>query len=141
MRDRSGTTGGTSGGVISAGSQSRLAGLHVLAVEDESLVAMWLEDLLTDLGCLVVGPANTIAAALMLLEQQSVDAAILDINIAGEKVFPVADRLTALNVPFVFATGYGVSGVQEPHAHRPVIQKPYTMGTLQRALEAVVVSS
>jgi CheY-like chemotaxis protein len=141
MRDRSGTTGGTSGGVIAAGPQSRLAGLHVLAVEDESLVAMWLEDLLTDLGCLVVGPANTIAAALTLLDQQSVDAAILDINIAGEKVFPVADRLTALNVPFVFATGYGVSGVQEPHAHRPVIQKPYTMGTLQRALEAVVVSS
>jgi CheY-like chemotaxis protein len=141
MRDRSGTTGGTSGGVIAAGPQSRLAGLHVLAVEDESLVAMWLEDLLTDLGCLVVGPANTIAAALRLLDQQSVDAAILDINIAGEKVFPVADRLTALNVPFVFATGYGVSGVQEPHAHRPVIQKPYTMGTLQRALESVVVSS
>ena len=60
-------------------------------------------------------------------------------GIEGE-VFPVADRLTALNVPFVFATGYGVSGVQEPHAHRPVIQKPYTTGTLQRALESVVVS-
>ena len=138
MRDRSGTPGGTSSGVIAAGPQSRLAGLHVLAVEDESLVAMWLEDLLTDLGCLVVGPANTITAALTLLDQQSVDAAILDINIAGEKVFPVADRLTALNVPFVFATGYGLSGVQEPHAHRPVIQKPYTMGTLQRALESVI---
>jgi CheY-like chemotaxis protein len=113
----------------------------VLAVEDESLVAMWLEDLLADLGCLVVGPANTIKAALTLLDQQPVDAAVLDINIAGEKVFPVADRLTALNVPFVFATGYGVSGVQEPHAHRPVIQKPYTTRTLQRALESVVVSS
>ena len=113
----------------------------MLAVEDESLVAMWLEDLLTDLGCLVVGPANTINAALALLDQQPVDAAVLDINIAGEKVFPVADRLTALNVPFVFATGYGVSGVQEPHALRPVIQKPYTTGTLQRALESVVVSS
>jgi len=141
MRDRSGTTGGTSGGVTAAEPQSRLAGLHVLAVEDESLVAMWLEDLLTDLGCLVVGPANTINAALALLDQQPVDAAVLDINIAGEKVFPVADRLTALNVPFVFATGYGLSGVQEPHAHRPVIQKPYTTGTLQRALESVVVSS
>ena len=139
MRDPSGTTGGTSGGVTAAGPQSRLAGLHVLAVVDESLVAMWLEDLLTDLGCLVVGPANSVNAALALLDQQSVDAAVLDINIAGEKVFPVADRLSALNVPFVFATGYGVSGVQEPHAHRPVIQKPYTMGTLQRALESVAI--
>lgn len=118
--------------------QGRLAGLHVLAVEDESLVAMWLEDLLSDLGCVVVGPANTITAALTLLDQQPIQAAVLDINIAGEKVFPVADRLTALNVPFVFATGYGVSGVQEPHAHRPVIQKPYTMSTLQRALESVI---
>jgi CheY-like chemotaxis protein len=141
MRYPSSTTSGTSGGVTAAGPQSRLAGLHVLAVEDESLVAMWLEDLLADLGCLVVGPANSVAAALVLLDQQPVDAAILDINIAGERVFPVADRLTALNVPFVFATGYGVSGVQEPYAHRPVIQKPYTMGTLQRALESVVVAS
>jgi CheY-like chemotaxis protein len=118
-----------------------LTGLRVLAVEDESLVAMWLEDLLTDLGCRVVGPANTISSALTLLAQQPIQAAVLDINIAGEKVFPVADRLAALNVPFVFATGYGVSGVQDPHAHRPVIQKPYTMATLQRALESVVHSS
>jgi CheY-like chemotaxis protein len=115
--------------------------MHVLAVEDEGLVAMWLEDLLGELGCVVVGPANTIPSALKLLDEHRIQAAVLDINIAGEKVFPVADRLAQLEVPFVFATGYGASGVLEPHAHRPVVQKPYTLVTLQRALESVVLSS
>jgi CheY-like chemotaxis protein len=119
--------------------ESELAGLRILAVEDESLVAMWLEDLLQDIGCVVVGPANTIAAALSLLERQPVEAAVLDINLAGEKVFPVADRLAALDIPFVFATGYGAAGVLETHAHRPVVQKPYTSSTLQRALESIVI--
>jgi CheY-like chemotaxis protein len=115
-----------------------LAGKRVLAVEDEALVAMWLEDLLRDLGCVVVGPANSIAAAVDLIETESVELAVLDINIAGEKVFPVAERLAAHQVPFVFATGYGASGVAEAFAQRPVLQKPYTLEALQRALESVV---
>lgn len=115
-----------------------LAGKRVLAVEDEGLVAMWLEDLLTDLGCVVIGPANSIETALMLLESNAIELAVLDINIAGEKVFPVAERLAARNVPFVFATGYGASGVAEPFAQRPVVQKPYTLEVLKRALELVL---
>ena len=123
-----------------SGAPTALAGKRVLAVEDEGLVAMWLEDLLTDLGCVVVGPANSIEVAFELLERDSIELAVLDINIAGQKVFPVAERLAARNVPFVFATGYGASGVVEPFAQRPVVQKPYTLEVLKRALESVISS-
>lgn len=125
--------------MTSAGNNA-LAGKRVLAVEDEGLVAMWLEDLLTDLGCTVIGPANSIEVAIELLAKDSIELAVLDINIAGEKVFPVAERLAARNVPFVFATGYGASGVAEPFAQRPVVQKPYTLEALKRALESVIVA-
>lgn len=115
-----------------------LAGKRVLAVEDESLVAMWLEDLLSELGCVVVGPANTLEIALELVDRDAIELAVLDINIAGEKVFPVAERLAARKVPFVFATGYGASGVIEPFNEHPVVQKPYTLDMLKRALESIV---
>ena len=121
-----------------ASASNTLSGKRVLAVEDESLVAMWLEDLLTDLGCVVVGPANSLEAALQLLECDAIELAVLDVNLAGEKVFPVAERLAARNVPFVFATGYGASGVVEPFSEHPVVQKPYTLEMLKRALEAVI---
>jgi CheY-like chemotaxis protein len=114
--------------------QSPLAGLRVLVVEDESMVAMLLEDMLYDLGCHVVGPAARVDEALATLVVERVDAAVLDINIAGEKVFPVADRLLELDVPFVFATGYGAAGLAERHQDRTVLQKPY----LSRALEAAL---
>jgi CheY-like chemotaxis protein len=121
-----------------AESSNTLAGKRVLAVEDEGLVAMWLEDLLQDLGCVVVGPANSLAVAFELLAHDAVELAVLDINIAGEKVFPVAEELAARNVPFVFATGYGTSGVIEPFGEHPVVQKPYTLEMLKRALESII---
>jgi CheY-like chemotaxis protein len=139
MRDRSGATRAARSRMMPE-THTALAGKRVLAVEDEGLVAMWLEDLLTDLGCVVVGPANSIEVAFELLERDSIELAVLDINIAGEKVFPVAERLAARNVPFVFATGYGASGVVEPFAQRPVVQKPYTLEVLKRALESVISS-
>lgn len=117
-----------------------LSGLPVLAVEDEGIVAMLLEDLLTDLGCRIVGPAARIEEALDLLEHQPVGAAVLDINIAGRLVFPVADELLKRNIPFIFATGYGAAGLIEPHCHRTVLQKPYGLESLQRALEDCVFS-
>lgn len=121
-----------------ADAPTALAGKRVLAVEDEGLVAMWLEDLLNDLGCVVVGPANSLEGAFELLEHDAIELAVLDINIAGEKVFPVAERLAARNVPFVFATGYGASGVIEPFDRHPVVQKPYTLEMLKRALESII---
>jgi CheY-like chemotaxis protein len=115
-----------------------LAGLRVLVVEDEAMVAMLIEDALLELGCLVVGPVAGVAAALQLLETEPVDAAVLDVNLGGEKVFPVADRLASGGVPFLFSTGYGAVGIQERHLHRPVLQKPYEPGTLGSALSVAV---
>lgn len=112
-----------------------LAGLNVLAVEDESIVAMHLEDLLLDFGCRITGPVGRVDDALKLLEDHAVDAAVLDINLAGERVFPVANRLGEQGIPFIFATGYGEAGLPEAHRSRPVLQKPYSAAALRKALE------
>jgi CheY-like chemotaxis protein len=113
-----------------------LAGLRVLLVEDETMVALLLSDMLQDLGCEVVGPASRVAEALALAESEKVDAALLDVNLAGEKVFPVADRLAERQVPFVFSTGYGLSGIEERYVSRRVLQKPYEQDQLAAALAA-----
>jgi CheY-like chemotaxis protein len=110
-------------------------GLRIFAVEDESLVAMQLEDILDDLGCVVAGFAMRIDRAQDMLDAApGIDAAILDMNVAGVKVYPVAERLRALNVPIVFATGYGLDGIDPEWRIYPVLQKPYTTEQIARAL-------
>jgi CheY-like chemotaxis protein len=82
--------------------------LRVLVVEDEGLVAMMLEDLLEDLGCELAGSMASVGAALAWIEAGGeADAALLDVNLGGEPVFPVAEALRARGVPFAFTTGYG----------------------------------
>jgi CheY-like chemotaxis protein len=105
--------------------KTMLQGLRILIVEDDRLVAMALEDLLTDIGCEVVGPAFTLPDAVQLASESAIQGAILDVNLAGEKVYPVADILNARNCPFVFVTGYGTAGLREADRSRPVLQKPY----------------
>jgi CheY-like chemotaxis protein len=83
-----------------------LSGRRVLVVEDETMVAWLLEDMLADLGCAVVGPAAHVNQALAMLDAEALDAAVLDINLNGQKSYPVADALAARGVPFVFSTGY-----------------------------------
>ena len=96
-----------------------LLGLRVLVVEDEALVAMQLEDMLDELGCVVVDVAGTVSRGVALAADAAValDGAILDVNLGGEKVYPVAERLAARGVPFVFCTGYGVAGIATHFAH------------------------
>lgn len=114
---------------------SSLAGFRVFAVEDESLVAMQLEDILDDLGCVSAGFAMRVDRALAMLEASpGIDAAILDMNVAGMKVYPVAERLRELGVPIVFATGYGLDGIAEEWRVFPVLQKPYTAEQIAGAL-------
>lgn len=115
---------------------SPLAGARVLVVEDEFIVAAVLEDTLEAFGCRVVGPASRVGEALDLIELEPIDAAVLDVNIAGEVVMPVADALASRGIPFVFATAYGRAGVEARHLDRAVLQKPYDVRSLQRALEA-----
>jgi len=115
-----------------------LEDLRVLIVEDEFLVAALLEDTLAGFGCRVLGPASTVQEGLELIRTERVEAAVLDVNIDGEPVFPVADALAAAGVPFIFATGYGRAGVADRHGERSVLEKPYESRTLRHALESAI---
>jgi DNA-binding response OmpR family regulator len=116
---------------------SRLTGRRILVVEDEALIAMLVEDALLDAGAVVLGPAATVEEALELFETEQPDAAVLDINLAGQASIPVADRLSAGAVPFVVATGYGAAGLPDRHRGVPVLAKPYDPRELIAALEQV----
>jgi CheY-like chemotaxis protein len=100
-----------------------LAGKRILVVEDEALVAMMLEDMLAGLGCEVVGPAMRLNEGLELARLNGLDAAVLDINLGGERSYPIADLLEERGVPLAFVTGYGHSG--RPGKADRVLQKPY----------------
>lgn len=108
---------------------------RVLIVEDESLVAMLLETILEDMGCTPVGPASTIDEGLALATgAEPLDAALLDVNVAGRQVFPIAEALKARGVPFVFSTGYGESGLSDEWRGHPTVQKPFTESAIREAL-------
>ena len=116
-------------------------GPRVLVVEDEALVSMMLEDMLDDLGCAVIGPAASLSTGLAMAREGGFDAAVLDVNLAGQQVFPIADVLAANGVPFVFATGYGRAGLREQDGARPVVQKPYSLRELETKLRSAGVLS
>ena len=111
-----------------------LTGCRVLVVEDEAAISMLLEDMLLDFGCEIVGPAARLASALEMVRSGGFDLAILDVNLAGEPIYPVAEALTERNLPFVFSTGYGSAGIKEPFRGRPVVQKPFSQQDLKRTL-------
>lgn len=124
----------------SAGGRPTLRNMRVLVVEDEALVAMLVEDELLGAGAKVVGPALSLDHALRLVEAAAGDgglsAAVLDINIGGRDISPVAEKLAALGVPFLFATGYSEGHNRDTGGHRaaPTLEKPYD---LQRLIAAV----
>ncbi len=109
-----------------------ISGNRVMIVEDEALVAMVVSESLSMLGCSVVGPFSRCADALAAIETDEVDAAILDVNLDGEMIYPLADVLTARGIPFIFVTGYGAESIDRRFVHIPVIQKPVERHTLQR---------
>lgn len=112
-----------------------LNGRRVLVVEDESLVAMLLETILEDMGCTPVGPASSVDEGLaMAADEPELDAALLDVNVAGSQVFPVAAALTARGVPFVFSTGYGEGGLPDEWRGHATVQKPFTESAIRQAL-------
>jgi DNA-binding response OmpR family regulator len=121
--------------------RAMLKGMRVLVVEDEPSVSMLVEDELCDAGAEVVGPVPTVDHALRLIDAAAADggisAAVLDIDLNGMKVAPVADKLAALGVPFLFATGYGVGRNTGGHGAAPVLRKPFAPQTLIAAVEAL----
>ena len=101
-----------------------MTGNTVLLVEDEAMVAMMVEQVLTELGLCVIGPCGTLREALRAANETPVDAAILDINLNGQVVYPVVDLLIAKGVPVVFVSGYGRESVDSRYSHIPLVQKP-----------------
>jgi DNA-binding response OmpR family regulator len=114
-----------------------LIGRRILVVEDEALIAMLVEDALLDAGAEVLGPAATVEEALSLFETGGPEAAVLDINLAGQVSTPVADLLAERGIPFVVATGYGAAGLPDRHRNAPVLAKPYDPRELVETLTRV----
>ncbi|MGO4706753.1 response regulator [Microvirga sp. 2MCAF38] len=115
-------------------SGDELKGMRVLVVEDEAAISLLLEDMLIDFGCEVIGPAARLSAALEAVAREAVDIAILDVNVAGEPIYPVAEALVERSIPFVFSTGYGSAGIKDAFRNRPVLQKPFAQHDLKQKL-------
>ena len=115
---------------------------RVLVVEDESLVAMMLADMLEEIGCTVVGPVASCAGALRLLEGgEALDLALLDVNLGSETAYGVADALSRRDVPYIFVSGYGASGLDQGYAAAPVLAKPFQPATLARTIGEILALS
>lgn len=115
-----------------------VAGARVFIVEDEALILDTLQDMLEGLGCHVVASALRVDEALAKLASLDLDVAVLDVNVAGQRVDPVADLLAARGVPFLFASGYGRGSLPAAHGDRVLLTKPYRKADLKVALAAVL---
>ncbi len=111
-----------------------LRGMRVLVVEDDSLICMMIEDFLGDLGCKVAATAAQLDDGLAKARTTAIDVAVLDINLDGQLSYPIALELKGRAIPFLFATGYGQSGVPLDFKTAPVLSKPFGMQDLQMAL-------
>jgi CheY-like chemotaxis protein len=111
---------------------------RLLVVEDEYLIRMLVEDMLADLGYDVAAAVGTIDEAREFATNGDFAAAILDVNVDGEWIFPVADILAKRRLPFVFVTGYGERSLPEPYRDRPALQKPFQVEQLKNALAGIV---
>jgi len=109
-------------------------GRRIFVVEDEFLIRMLLEDMLTDLGYDLVGMAGRVDEAAEMAQTKDFDLAILDVNLDGQDVYPVADLIGKRGLPFMFVTGYGGRGLPDNYRNRPTLQKPFQLDELKRML-------
>ena len=114
---------------------------RLLVVEDEYLIRMLLEDMLADLGYDVAAAVGTIAEASELAANGDFNAAILDVNLNGQEVYPVAEILAKRGLPFVFVTGYGERSLPEPYRDRPALQKPFQVEQLKIMLAEILAAA
>jgi len=110
----------------------------VLLVEDEVMIRMMVADMLEEIGYTITGEAGDIDEAVRLVQAIDFDIAILDVNVNGKVITPVAEAVQLRGLPFVFATGYGAQGLPEKFRDRPTIQKPFQIETLARTIESVL---
>ncbi|MDU8502120.1 response regulator [Pseudomonas syringae] len=108
---------------------------RVYIVEDEALVAMLIEDMVTELGHEVVGMARSLGEALLAAPDIQCDIALLDINLNGQRSFPVAQALAERGIPFLFASGYGAAGLEEGFLDRPILSKPFSISQLEKTIQ------
>lgn len=112
-----------------------LFGLQIFLVEDEAMVAAMLEDMLAEFGCILAGAAASVADALAAVRATAeIDAAILDVNLGGQKVYPVADILVRRKVPIVFSTAYGPADLAKRYPQSRLLEKPYQPPALAELL-------
>ena len=114
-----------------------LPGCSIVLVEDEAIIRMMVAEMVTNLGHRVCGEAGDVKQALQLIRATEFDLALLDINLNGSNVSPVADLLESMGKPFVFLTGYGLAALPEHHRERPVLQKPFAQAALGTLISAV----
>jgi CheY-like chemotaxis protein len=110
----------------------------VFLVEDEVMIRMMVADMLEELGFSIAAEAGEINDAIRLAQSAEFDLAILDVNVNGKVISPVADLIHARNRPFIFATGYGSSGLPEQYRDRPSLQKPFQVDTLAKMIESAL---
>jgi PAS domain S-box-containing protein len=113
-----------------------IAGNRILLVEDEALVGMMTSEMLTDLGFHVIGPFGRVDDAMAAVGREDFHAAVLDVNLGGGLVYPVAELIAARGVPLIFLTGYGAEGIDGRFSHVPLLQKPIEKHMLQNVLVA-----
>jgi DNA-binding response OmpR family regulator len=118
--------------------ETALTGRRVMLVEDETLVAMLVETALEEENCSIVGPYGNVGAALEAARSEDFDLAVLDVNLAGELVFPVAEVLAQRGVPFLLLSGYGEAALPADRKHWPICAKPFSMSELVSVLERLV---
>jgi DNA-binding response OmpR family regulator len=112
--------------------------LEVMVVEDESMVAIMIEDMLEDLGHRVVVTSGSMSKASKIVADASADLAILDVNLNGEETYPLAACFRCREIPFIFATGYGASGIKAEWSDVPVLQKPFQARELAEAIDHAI---
>jgi CheY-like chemotaxis protein len=117
---------------------ARPPGGSVFLVEDEVMIRMMVADMLEELGYSVAAEAGEIDEAMKLAQSAEFDLAILDVNVNGKVISPVADLIRARNLPFIFATGYGSAGVPEQYRDRPALQKPFQIETLAKMIDSAL---
>jgi CheY-like chemotaxis protein len=119
-------------------SSERKTSKRVFVVEDELMIRMLVEGMLEDLGHTVMGQAGSTEEAIEIAKHGVFDIALLDVNLNGKPITPVVEILIERGLPFVFASGYGQSGVPEAYRSSPALQKPFQIEALAEALEAAV---
>ena len=115
----------------------KLTGRRILVVDDEVLIAMLLEDSCIDAGCEVIGPFGRLDQAMAAMATGTADAAILDVNLAGEKIYPLAELLERRGIPFLLLSGYGELAAPD-RPHWPVCTKPFSIEDILRRLASLL---